>query len=180
VELAEGDVYPIRTDFRAGIAFCTAAQTGKPLHAKWLIELFFPSRVPEDPAAAVEAALAFFRCGAPKQEQTETSNPSFSFTADSEALCAAFLQEYRIDLTTAELHWWRFMALLRALLEPTFAERVEIRTTNSAELKDSKARIRLRRLQRRYALDRNGAPLKEPTTLEEYEALLLAQARGER
>lgn len=43
----------------------------------------------------------------------------FDYTIDSELLVAAFMQAYGIDLTTCDMHWHVFLALLRGLPEDT-------------------------------------------------------------
>ena len=154
--------------------------SGEPISVPWLLDLYFPQQRPRDHEAALEAIFAFYRCGkAPEKKKTDQS-PPYAFGADADALCAAFLQSYGIDLTTAEMHWWRFQALLSGLLEIGFAERVRVRTTTLGKIKDRDMRVRIQRLQELYALDRHGEHQKAPTTLEEYEEMLLQQAKGER
>lgn len=156
-----------------------AAISGEPISVSWLLDLFFPRQRPQDQEAALKAVFAFVRCGEEECKNQTRSDPTYAFSADGGTIYAAFLEVYQIDLHTAELHWWHFMALLRGLLEISFAERVQARTVDIGKIKDRDAKMRMRRLQELYALDRHGRRLKAPTTVEEYEALMLAQARGE-
>ena len=142
--------------------------------------LWFPAERPADFSAAQEAVSAFYRCSEELPEKKDGREvPAFAFGVDAEAIVAAFQREYGIDLTTERMHWWRFMALLRGLLSHSFTERVQYRVCDPEKAKSSELRSRYRQLKRQYALTATGEPYREPQTLEEYNALLLKQARGE-
>ena len=178
--MENGGVYTINTDFRAGVAFCTAVQRGETIQKGKLLSMFYPEKIPTDTDAAVQAVLAWIRCGRELSGEHADGSPPYDLLTDADAICTAFLQAYRIDITAAKMHWWRFVVLLRGHIEPPFERRVQIRTTDLGKIKDRDKRVQVQRLKEIYALDRRGRPMKAPTTLEEYEALLLAQARGER
>ncbi len=148
-----------------------------------LVRLFFPDEQPAE-AAALAAISEFLRCGAPSEQETEGKQeqqpPPYSFLTDSAALQAEFQRVYGIDLFSAQLHWWRFMALLRGLISHSFSERVKYRVADLGQIKDEATRRHWREMQRLYALDAQGRPRKQPKTVEEYNEMLLAQARGER
>lgn len=109
-----------------------------------------------------------------------TKPAPYSFLTDSAALQAEFQRVYRIDLFSTELHWWRFMALLRGLISHSFSERVKYRVAELDKIKDETTRRHWRQMKQLYALDPQGRPRKQPKTVEEYNEMLLAQARGER
>ena len=122
---------------------------------------------------------------APKeQEAAEAANAPksapYSFLTDSAALQAEFQRVYGIDLFSTELHWWRFMALLRGLISHSFSERVKYRVAELDKIKDETTRRHWRQMKQLYALDPQGRPRRQPKTVEEYNEMLLAQARGER
>lgn len=150
------------------------------LSEKDVLDIWFPQKQPRDFSAAREIIDEFYRCGknAAEEDKTEHS-PAYSFVEDSEAIIAAFQKEYGIDLTTAKMHWWRFSALLNGLLSHSFSERVQYRVCKPEEIKSKDIRARYRKMKEEYALDRHGRKIIRPKTLEEYEQMLLRQARGE-
>ena len=182
MEIGE-EIFRINTDFRAGIAYAQAAMAGKPIPQAMLLALYFPDGIPENRDAAVKAVNEFFAAGqATGGEQNEKRPPLISYSVDADAIIAEFQQVYRIDLTEASMHWWRFRALLRGLISHSFSERVRYRAANPNDIKDKNVRSQWQRMKRVFALDEHGqsAYAQEPQTLEELNEMLLAQARGER
>ena len=136
-----GREYPIDTDFRAGIEFELAVQRGASTLADLLRPWYGAVGYPQDIVGAVDAAIWFYRCGATEDKPTEENGAqattshhrqSYCFEFDSDAILSSFWQAYRIDLTTADLHWWVFRALLSGLPEESeFKRRVYIRTCDT-------------------------------------------------
>lgn len=177
--MIDGDVFPLQTDYRAGVACFTALMHREPTTVQRFLELWYPVRIPADTEAALEAAEMFFRCGeAPMREEVPTP-PAYAYDVDAEALIAAFQREYGIDLTTAQLHWWRFRTLVHGLLTHSFAERVRYRVCDAEDIKSAEMRSECRKYKARYALDMDGRPVEQPKTLDAYNEMLLRIARGE-
>jgi len=156
---------------------------GKPISQAALLTLYFPDEIPEDREAAVQAVNDFFSAGRQaSRDEGEKRHPLLSYSVDADAIVAEFQRVYQIDLTLDDLHWWRFLALLRGLISHSFSERVKYRAANPNDIKDKNTRSQWQRLKRAYALDEHGQSAydQEPQTLEELNAMLLAQARGER
>ncbi len=145
-----------------------------------VLDIWFPQKQPRDYSAAREMIDEFYRCGKKAAEEHTEKPPAYSFTEDSEAIIAAFQKEYGIDLTREKLHWWRFSALLHGLLSHSFSERVQYRVCNPEEIKSKDIRARYRKMKEEYALDRHGRKIIRPKTLEEYNEMILKQARGEK
>jgi len=79
------------------------------------------SVVPNDLTAALERANWFLNGG---KENTPDENPTspvrvYSFAKDGNFIYAAFRQTHGIDLSTAKLHWWTFLALFMDLGQDT-------------------------------------------------------------
>lgn len=177
--MIDGTAYALRTDFRAGIAYQLKSMSGT-LTERDVSDIWFLGQPPSDSSAARAAVHDFYRCGKPEpKEETAQDTPAYAFGTDCEVIIAAFQKEYGIDLTTEKLHWWRFSALLSGLLSHSFSERVQYRLCNPEEIKSKDMRARYRKLKEEYALDRNGRKIERPKTLEEHNAMLLRQARGE-
>ncbi|MFV0529478.1 MAG: bacteriophage Gp15 family protein [Lachnospiraceae bacterium] len=110
--------YPINTDFRAGITFETLMQgeeddTNKILKA---LELYYGG-IPSAPEEAIEKMLWFYRGGTDEESDSSGGPQAYSFEEDADFISAAFLDQYQIDLTDVEMHWWKFRALMSGLTD---------------------------------------------------------------
>ena len=80
--------------------------------------------------------LWFYRCGEPEEKNEDengkrqryqrrsSKEPAYSFAQDAPYIYAAFKEQYGIDLTEVEMHWWKFMALFESLNEDTKMSRI--------------------------------------------------------
>lgn len=167
--MVDGIKYAVRTDYRVWIKFgeIIADNTiGTQKYLSAVLLCFDPRTVrvlPPNPAATLEAMCDFYACeklanarnNRMKSKCTEGGRV-FSFSADWEYIYASFLSEYGIDLLTGDLHWQRFMALLRCLPENSqFMKLIFYRTVNPEEAQDSSRRKYLRKMKRLCALPDN-------------------------
>ena len=118
--------------------------------------LWFPGPCPENTAGAVEAVNRFYRRrDEPAEESLQKQPRAFDFQQDAEAIYAAFWEVYGLDLSTAELHWWQFMALLEGLYSYGFADRVGFRVADLSGL-DAKQRTKLLQKRRQFSIREPG------------------------
>lgn len=121
----DGAEYPINTDFRAIILIDQImhdkelSDTERILSA---LNIFYIEKAPEQTTQAIEKLVWFFRCDRKQDEQEkrrgrfQKHTRAIDYSIDSRLIWAAFLQEYRIDLTQPmNLHWWKFCALMENL-----------------------------------------------------------------
>lgn len=128
--------YPIDTDFRVWVQF-QAAMTGKGTDQEKAARLCaFMERLGLPPGEeALNAMLDFYTAASTENAVGGKNRPAaFDFEKDSEYIYAAFRGAYGIDLTTAQLHWWTFKALFKAL--PEDCEFCRIMRYRTVELKD--------------------------------------------
>ena len=87
-----------------------------------MLENLYPEQ-PTDPTAACEIAVRFLNGGSETGEGEEDEPLRlYSFSKDAGFIFSAFRQTHGIDLETAELHWWKFLALFMDLgAETTFS-----------------------------------------------------------
>jgi hypothetical protein len=121
--------YRIRSDFkdclRIMLAFEDNTLTGQEKQIILLNALY--SVVPADISEAIKAANWFLNGGRDSDEESDGLR-LFSFTTDANLIYAAFRQTHGIDLATAELHWWQFLALFMDLgQDTTFCQLVALR-----------------------------------------------------
>ncbi len=71
---------------------------------------------------------------------------AFDFSSDAELIFSSFFSSYGIDLSEAELHWWKFSALLASLPSDSILMKViGIRKADLSSIKDDEYRKKLRR-----------------------------------
>lgn len=134
---ANNSIFEPVTDYRASVEFELMVEKGIQ-DIKKLLTPFFPHGLPFDLVGAVEAVLWFYACGIEEKQEKETQPKEkkrvYSFSIDAEAIYSDFAKFYNIDLSTSNLHWWKFRALLMGLPEDSsFKKRIYYRT---CELKD--------------------------------------------
>lgn len=125
-----GKEYPINWDFRTGIELEKVIRSDETEDEKYrkMLLLYYP-QIPVDLVAAVERIMWFYRCGEEEKNEEDTKQrykrrrrkePVCVFEQDSPYIYAAFLEQYRIDLTEVKsMHWWRFMALFESIGDNT-------------------------------------------------------------
>lgn len=164
------------------------------------------ARTPEDEAAVLayaqqhlvhgaltrenlDAFLRFYSCGEEQQTQQQRklqlvgSTPrGLDFAVDGPLLWAAFLQAYGIDLhdPALSLHWWEFMALLRALPEDCrICTIIDWRTHDLADLPTDTARKQYEKMRRLYALpEQAGGAQHRYATWADRKAAILARKQA--
>lgn len=71
---------------------------------------------------------------------------AFDFVQDGDLIYASFMEAYGVDLTVSDMHWWKFMALLRNLPpECGFMRVVQLRQCDTSKIEDDSLRRRVRR-----------------------------------
>lgn len=69
--------------------------------------------VDDRPENAIDRMFEFVRAGEAPEQSDEPQQIDFEFDADE--IYADFLNFYGIDLLTADLHWYRFLALFKGI-----------------------------------------------------------------
>jgi len=115
--------YQLNTDFRACLKIIMAFEDNEltPQEKQLVLLGNLYSVVPNDLTAALDRANWFLNGG---KENTPDENPTspvrvYSFAKDGNFIYAAFRQTHGIDLSTAKLHWWTFLALFMDLGQDT-------------------------------------------------------------
>ncbi len=151
-----GIYYPIKTDFRVWLSVCELLESEDMAHAiERAPDLCYINKRPPSSRAAFLALMDFFLLGEKPNKENIKGEKLFSFSEDEELIYASFLKEYGIDLSKEELHWWRFVALVRCLGPDTPLSRVmSIRMTKPSDIKNPKERRHLIRQKRLFALSK--------------------------
>lgn len=89
------------------------------------INIFFGDQYIEDYEEAFKKIIWFYTCGKDIKQTTEKNiKPIFSYEIDDGYIFAAFVEVYKIDLTTEKLHWWKFKALFDALPDTCYLNKI--------------------------------------------------------
>ena len=160
--LAGGHEYEIKTDFRVVLAWLRVLESddenGEKI-AKTLSLFGIQEFVTEDLEKIVEQLHAFVIRGEAKEESKVKEAKVFDLLVDSGRIFAAFFQVYRINLSTARLHWWKFMELLEGLPTGTrLADVVAIRGRSFDGL-NVKQKNELAEAQQRYRIGEAVDPM---------------------
>ncbi len=124
-----GKYYRIFTDFRTWMQVETVLfDTEGEFYTKLpkLLRLCYPV-LPDSLEEAVSGIVSFYRGEKLENEQKESKRGGqrlYSFWQDAALIYAGFYQQYGLDLTKADLHWFQFKALFTGLSENTQFSRV--------------------------------------------------------
>jgi len=164
----DGREYPVDTDFRAALRAIAAFEDNDLANLeKQMIVLanLYPQGAPENVKAAIEKAALYLNGGEENDPDEDAGPRLYSFTKDARMIFAAFRQTHGIDLQTARLHWWEFLALFMDLgQDTTFCQLVGLRK----RLKTGKATKEERQAAREMG-DLIEVPEPDTRTIEERE-----------
>ena len=165
--------YDINTDYRYALA-CFNTINDMELsdyeRSYGVIGLLYKEE-PSNLAEALRMAIKYLRCG--KENRPTDRKPDMDFEYDIDYIKSSFLSDYRIDLDTTEIHWWKFCNLLQGLTDDCILNRVrDIRNYDLSDIKDSKSRNKIIRAQEDVALP-DRLTHEEQSIIDDFEAQLL-------
>lgn len=172
-----GAEYKINSDFRIWIMFeqlltdASAPDTAKNAAA---FNLIFCDEKPSLTDEAVNKILWFYSCGKEADESSceddadETERRIYDYDYDDDYIYSAFLQQYKIDLQTAKLHWWQFKALLKGLTDDCkFVEIMSYRAIKIDGDMPKRQREFYRKMKKLYALPVSADEIERTKAIED-------------
>lgn len=164
--------YLINTDFRVSIQVESAMRDTHLTdyeRLEQLTTLYYPL-LPSNMEEAVKQAIWFYSCGKSLvRNKNETKKrrygggpqmktAAYSFNQDASYIYAAFMEQYRIDLTEISyLHWWKFAAMFESLNDETqMSKIIYYRTVNTAGMSREQKRF-INEMRKQYAILEDGA-----------------------
>lgn len=152
--------YEVDTDFRIGIML-SMAMTDKELSdmekVAIIASLLFKDDFPEDSIQISECAQWFLNEWTHDNHKKGSSKEVMDFDADQGRIYSAFLSQYRIDLNTERMHFWKFMHLLTNLDECNFTRVVDIRNKDMNSKMTTEERKYYAKAKRTYAINKEDA-----------------------
>jgi hypothetical protein len=150
--------YPINTDFRLWLLLSELIKNSGSDEHEIVLALFKIFGREIEITKELSNAICLFismegyNPGGKPNENAPTQERLYDFTEDAIAIFSSFYQTYRIDLSCADLHWWKFLALFYALPEDTeMGRRIYMRSRDLSKLTGEELR-RARELKERYKL----------------------------
>lgn len=125
-----GQEYQLNTDYqtclRIMVAFEDPELSGFEKQ-QVMLQLLYPI-IPPDYSIATALAIKFLNCGQESGSSNEDETPDttryYSWSQDARYIMAAIEQAYHVDLSTTDLHWWRFSYMFLDLPEDCFFSRL--------------------------------------------------------
>ena len=147
--------YKINTDFRVAIECNNIAQddsignTERPLAI--IYKLFGDEGLDnsQDWDKLLELAIKYLTLNKDTNDVGKDTEIDMDFSEDMDYIEASFMSDYRIDLATEKMHWWKFYTLLEGLSNSELGNccvlnRVRnLRTFDLSQIKDNKEREKL-------------------------------------
>ena len=169
----DGERYKINTDYRVALRCFkviddnTICDEERALAVVYLLFGFVPN---SNVAEFLRIAGNYLRCG--EQETTpETAERDIDFIADEKYIVASFMSDYKIDLSSVDMHFWQYIQLIQGFTDKAVMSRVrEIRNYDLSELKDPKTRAKMIKAKEAVALP-DKFSRDEQKAIEEFEKL---------
>lgn len=174
--IAGGRKHPIKTDFKIWLEFSELIKN-KGFDSKKIVNIFklLFDELPPNLLEALRAVFEFYAHSDKSDTKSREKNKKrvFDFEYDADLIYASFMQQYKIDLTEASMHWWKFKALFQSLSEDTqLMEAVKYRSVRLCDIKDKKQRRFYAKMKAAYKLpDNRSEEQKERELTEAFEKL---------
>ena len=138
----DGKEHRIKTDFKIWLEFSEIVGSGE-LTPEKIVKIFkiVFFELPPNMLKALKAVFEFYSHSEKADKKEKAEKKVFDFNCDADLIFASFFQQYKLDLTEVELHWWKFLNLFQNLSEDTkFMEVVKYRSIKLSDIKDKKQR----------------------------------------
>ena len=155
--IVSGSKYPINTDFRAWIKIEELLSGGiTEENILKMLKLCYVDILPANIEIAINEILRFligYKDEKASSEPVKRSSPIYSFSHDSNYIFSDFVNEYNINLSTADLHWFVFKSLLEGLPEDCkFMKILGYRSIKLSDIKDKNQKKFYKKMKQLYKL----------------------------
>ena len=159
--------YKLNTDFRVAIECNKIAQDntiGDTERALAIIYKLYGDKGLADLNNAeklLELGIKYLSLGNETSVKKYPEELDMDFNEDMDYIEASFMSDYRIDLSTTNMHWWKFFSLINGLSNSELGNccvlnRIRnLRTFDVSKIKDSKEREKILKAKEEVALKAN-------------------------
>ena len=112
----------------------------------------------ENHCELLELAQKYLSCGKELNSNVNQDEIDMDFEQDYDYIEASFMSDYNIDLSTTEMHWWKFYNLINGLSNSEMGNccvlnRVRnLRNYDTSQIKDVKERTKIEKAKQQVAL----------------------------
>lgn len=161
--------HPIKTDFKVWLKFSQLIGNGFSDITK-IVDIFkiLFDELPPNMLEALKVVFEFYSHSAKddKKSKGKEKKKVFDFEYDADLIYSSFMQQYKIDLTEASMHWWKFQSLFGNLSEDTrLMEVIKYRSVKLCDIKDKKQRKFYAKMKAMYKLPDNRSEEQKETDL---------------
>lgn len=179
-----GKVYKINTDYKYALA-CFEALEDKDINdiarAMALVcillgkengdEVDIPDFTQNELNEVIPVLIKYLSHNENDEDTRTGGKKDFDFIQDRKYINASFMSDYRIDLETTDMHWWKFCELIEGLTDKSILNRVrDLRNTDLSEYKDTKTRNKLQRAMKSVELKKKHSK-EEQNAIDKFESL---------
>lgn len=142
--VVKGQKCQIKTDFKVWLEF-SHIFSDEQITPEKIIRIFTLMffELPPNMLEAMNGLVSFFshsqetKGTSSRKENKKETKKYYDFEYDADLIFSGFYQQYKIDLTESNMHWWKFKALLNGLSDETqFMKVVQYRCTDLSKIKD--------------------------------------------
>ena len=176
--------YEINTDFRVAIECNQIALDDKISDFERALAIIYKLygekglNANSDLNRLLELGQKYLSCGK-EVENKENEEPDMDFVQDMDYIEASFMSDYNIDLSSTQMHWWKFYNLINGLSNSEMGSccvlnRVRnLRTYDTSQIKDAKERSKIEKAKEQVALKKKEKPLtdKQKESIERFNKL---------
>ena len=168
----KGTKYKLNTDYRVALR-CFEVIEDESIsdeeRAMAVIYLLFGIIPTEDMDEFLRIASKYLQCG--EERQGTSQERDMDFNLDEKYIIASFMSDYRIDLPSVDMHFWKYIQLMQGLTDKCALSRVrELRNFDLSEIKDPKERRKMAEAKKSVELPRRRTQ-EEQDAIDEFESL---------
>lgn len=147
--------YNINTDYKYALACFACINDGDISDTErvyGILGLLYKEEIPlEHSKKALELAIKYLQCG--EEQKPRTSKADIDFEQDEHYIKSSFMSDYKIDLDSVELHWWKFCEYMQGLSSDCILNRIrDIRNYDVSTIKDAKQKAKINQAKRQVAI----------------------------
>jgi len=143
----EGKAYFLNTDYRYWLRFMRDVDESIRAKSDFDVSYLFESDMPH----YIDVGILLQWAKPPREIPRDIGHGSdaiaFDFDIDADLIYSAFMQQYGIDLIDTDMHWYKFIALMRGITDDTkLGKIIGYRTYEKSEKKYEEQMEELRRM----------------------------------
>lgn len=161
--LVQGEAVEIKTDFRVWINFILDFNSSDELKKFDALKSVFAKNIiftQENTQEIIQQIFLFLEnaksfCNEQEKEIdiTKKQEKAYDYKIDVNYIYSAFMQQYRIDLYSVDLHYYQFIALFDSLGEQTFFRQIAgFRVRDIRKIKDKEEKKHAQKMKKIFAL----------------------------